>query len=317
MWPRHPENPKAYPPLPLYEQDQVIETNPSMDKLTGFYTQHAVRFIEENKDKPFFLYVPHTMPHVPLGAGPEFKGKSGYGLYGDVVSELDWSVGQICDAIKRNGLDENTLVIFTSDNGPWTTYGDHAGSSGGLREAKGTSFEGGIREPFVARWPGRIPAGAVVHEPAMTIDLLPTFAKLIGAELPTDRVIDGKDVWPLLSAQPGAKCPHEAYFIYWGEHLEAVRSGKWKLHFPHDYRETPKVRATGGTPTKAGKGHIDLALFDLGSDPGETTDVAKDHPDVVKHLEQLADGMRKDLGDSAKKEKGSGRREPGRVTGQK
>jgi arylsulfatase A-like enzyme len=317
MWPKHPENPKAYPPLPLYEQDQVIETNPSMDKLTGFYTRHAVQFIEENKDRPFFLYVPHSMPHVPLGAGPAFKGKSGHGLYGDVVSELDWSVGQICDAIKRNGLDENTLVIFTSDNGPWTTYGDHAGSSGGLREAKGTSFEGGIREPFVARWPGKIPAGAVVHEPAMTIDLLPTLAKLIGAELPKDRVIDGKDVWPLLSAQPGARCPHEAYFIYWGEHLEAVRSGRWKLHFPHDYRETPKVRATGGTPTKAGKGHIDLALFDLEADRGETTDVAKDHPDVVKHLQALADGMRKDLGDSATKQKGSGRREPGRVTGQK
>jgi arylsulfatase A len=313
MWPRHPENPKAYPPLPLYEQDKVVETNPSMDKLTGFYTRHAVRFIDENKDKPFFLYVPHTMPHVPLGAGPDFKGKSGHGLYGDVVSELDWSVGQICDAIKRNGLDDNTLVIFTSDNGPWTTYGDHAGSSGGLREAKGTSFEGGIREPFVARWPGKIPAGAVVHEPAMTIDLLPTFAKLIGVELPKDRVIDGMDAWPLLSAQPGAKSPHEAYYIYWGEHLEAVRSGKWKLHFPHDYRETPKVRATGGTPSKAGKGHIDLALFDLDADPGETTDVAKDHPDVVKHLEQLADAMRKDLGDSATKQKGSGRREPGRV----
>jgi arylsulfatase A-like enzyme len=313
MWPRHPEHPEAYPPLPLYDQDKVVETNPDMDGLTGLYTRHAVRFVEENKDKPFFLYVPHSMPHVPLGAGPAFKGKSGFGLYGDVVSELDWSVGQICDAVKRNGLEEDTLVIFTSDNGPWTTYGDHAGSSGGLREAKGTSFEGGIREPFVARWPGHIPAGAVVHEPAMTIDLLPTLAKLIGAELPKDRVIDGKDVWPLLSAQPGAKCPHDAYYIYWGEHLEAVRSGKWKLHFPHDYRETPKVRATGGKPTKAGRGHIGLALFDLEADRGETTDVAKAHPDVVKHLEQLADGMRKELGDSATKQKGSGRRQPGRV----
>jgi arylsulfatase A-like enzyme len=122
MWPRHPENPKAYPPLPLYEQDKVIETNPSMDELTGLYTQRAVRFIDANKDKPFFLYVPHSMPHVPLGAGQDFKGKSGHGLYGDVISEIDWSVGQICDALKRNGLEENTLVVFTRDNGPWTTY---------------------------------------------------------------------------------------------------------------------------------------------------------------------------------------------------
>jgi arylsulfatase A-like enzyme len=314
MWPKHPENPKGYPPLPLYEQEKVVETNPSMDKLTGLYTERAVRFIDANKEKPFFLYVPHSMPHVPLGAGPDFKGKSGYGLYGDVVSEIDWSVGQICDALKRNGLEENTLVIFTSDNGPWTTYGDHAGSSGGLREAKGTSFEGGIREPFVARWPGKIPAGAVVREPVMTIDLLPTFAKLVGGELPADRKIDGKDVWALLSAKAGAKSPHEAYFIYWGELLEAVRSGKWKLHFPHPYRETPKVRATGGTPTKAGTGHIDLALFDLESDPGETKDVAKDHPEVVEHIKKLAENMRKDLGDSATKEKGAGRREPGRIT---
>ena len=313
MWPKHPENPKGYPPLPLYEQDKVLETNPSMDKLTGFYTGHAVRFIEANKDKPFFLYVPHTMPHVPLGAGPNFKGKSGFGLYGDVVSELDWSVGQILDAIKRSNLDDNTLVMFASDNGPWTTYGDHAGSAGPLREAKGTSFEGGVREPFIARWPGKIPAGKVCHEPAMTIDILPTIAKLLDVELPKDKKIDGKDIWPLISSQPGAKSPHEAYYIYWNEHLEAVRAGKYKLHFPHDYRETPKIRATGGTPTKAGVGHVDLALYDLENDVGETTNVAAQYPDQVKRLQALADNMRKDLGDSATKQKGAGRREPGRA----
>jgi arylsulfatase A len=313
MWPRHPESPKAYPPLPLYEQDKIVETMPDMDKLTGLYTRHAVRFVEENKDRPFFLYVPHSMPHVPLGAGPEFKGKSGHGLYGDVIAEIDWSVGQICDAIQRNGLDDNTIVIFTSDNGPWTTYGDHAGSSGGLREAKGTSFEGGVRVPFVARWPGKIAAGSTCREPAMTIDLLPTFAKLLGVPLPADRKIDGKDVWPLISGQPGARSPQEAYFIYWNEHLEAVRSGKWKLHFPHAYRETPEVRATGGTPTKAGTGRIELALFDLEADPSETRDVAKEHPEVVKRLQDLASEMRKELGDSATREKGAGRREPGRV----
>jgi len=313
MWPKHPENPKAYPDLPLYENDKVIETNPDMDKLTGFYTDHAVKFIDAHKNEPFFLYVPHSMPHVPLGAGPMFKGKSGFGLYGDVVAELDWSVGQILDALKRNGLDDNTLVIFASDNGPWTTYGDHAGSAGPLREAKGTSFEGGVREPFIARWPGKIPGGKVCHEPAMTIDLLPTLAKLIGVELPKDKKIDGLDIWPLITSQPGATSPHEALFIYWVDHLEAVRAGKYKLHFPHDYRQTPKVRAHDGIPTKAGVGHVGLALFDLENDPGETTDVSAQYPDVVKHLESLANEMRKDLGDSATKQKGDGRREPGRA----
>jgi arylsulfatase A len=313
MWPRHPETPKAYPPLPLYENQKVIETNPDMDKLTGFYTDHAVRFIDEHRDKPFFLYVPHTMPHVPLGAGPNFKGKSGFGLYGDVVAELDWSLGQIAEALRRNNLEDNTLLIFSSDNGPWTTYGDHAGSAGPLREAKGTSFEGGVREPFIARWPAHIPAGEVCHEPAMTIDLLPTIAKLLNVDLSANKKIDGKDIWPLLSAPPGAKSPHDALFIYWQEHLEAVRSGQWKLHFPHDYRETPKIRAHGGTPTKPGVGHIDLALFDLENDVGETTNVAAQHPDVVQRLGQLADEMRTDLGDSATKQKGTGRREPGRA----
>jgi arylsulfatase A len=312
MWPKHPETPKDYPDLPLYENDKVIETNPDMDKLTGFYTEHAVKFIDANKDKPFFLYVPHSMPHVPLGAGPMFKGKSGFGLYGDVVAELDWSVGQILDALKRNNLDENTLVMFASDNGPWTTYGDHAGSAGPLREAKATSFEGGIREPFIARWPGKIPAGLTCRQPAMTIDLLPTLAKLIGVELPKDKKIDGKDIWPLFTSAE-AKSPQEAYYIYWNEHLEAIRMGKYKLHFPHDYRETPKIRAHGGIPTKPGTGHVGLSLFDLENDPGETTDLSAQYPDFVKQIEELAAKMREDLGDSATKQKGAGRREPGRV----
>jgi arylsulfatase A-like enzyme len=203
--------------------------------------------------------------------------------------------------------------MFASDNGPWTTYGDHAGSAGPLREAKGTSFDGGVREPFIARWPGHIPTGKVCKEPAMTIDILPTVAKLLGVELPKDKKIDGLDIWPLITSQPGAKCPHEAFYVYWNEHLEAVRAGKYKLHFPHDYRETPKVRAHGGIPTKAGVGHIGLALFDLENDPGETTNLADQYPEVVKHIEALADTMRADLGDSATKQKGTGRRQPGRA----
>ena len=164
-----------------------------------------MRFIERHRDKPFFLYVPHTMPHVPLFVSDRFKGKTGGGLYGDVIAEIDWSVGQILEAVKRMGLDDNTLVIFTSDNGPWLSYGNHGGSPGPFREGKGTAFEGGVRVPFVARWPGRIPAGASVTDvPAMTIDLLPTLARLAGAAAPSERVIDGRDIWPLL-AEPARR----------------------------------------------------------------------------------------------------------------
>ena len=195
------------------------------------------------------------MPHVPLFAGEKFKGKSKPGLYGDVIQEIDWSVGEILAALKKHGLEENTLVIFTSDNGPWLSYGNHAGSAGPLREGKGTVCEGGVRVPFVARWPGQIPAGSVQDEPAMTIDLLPTVAKLIGAELPK-HPIDGKDIGALLRGEPGAKCPHEAYFHYYAQgELQAVRSGKWKLMLPHTYRTMAgQPPGKDGTPGRtAGK----------------------------------------------------------------
>jgi arylsulfatase A-like enzyme len=285
-------------------------------------TGHAVRFIDEHeatsgKDKPFFLYVPHPLPHVPLGVSSSFAGKSGRGTYGDVVAEIDWSVGQILGALRRHGLEENTLVLFTSDNGPWTTYGDHAGDAGPLREAKATSFEGGVRVPCVMQWPGKIPPGSVCREPVMTIDVLPTVARALGVELPKDRIIDGKDLTELLMAggqRPPDRPPvHDALYIYWGEHLEAVRSGKWKLHFPHEYRMHPEQRATGGKPNKARVGKIGPALFDLENDIGETTDVADQHPDVLERLKGLADRMRQDLGDTATKQPGTGRRPPGKA----
>jgi arylsulfatase A len=241
------------------------------------------------------------MPHVPLHVSAKFVGKSRRGLFGDVIEEIDWSVGQVMDALKRNGLDDNTLVIFSSDNGPWLSYGDHAGSAGPFREGKGTTFEGGVREPAIFRWPGRIPAGATCREPAMTIDILPTMARLIGAELPRGLVLDGKDIWPLVSAQPGAKSPHEALYFYWNRELQAVRAGKWKLHFPHDYRaQTETTRtARGGKPGQYRQEKIAAtSLFDLEADPGETKDVAADHPDVVERLSGLGDGARRDLGDS-------------------
>lgn len=311
MWPKHPTS--KFPELPLIEGEKVVELNPDQSKLTTAYTERAVRFIERNRDRPFFLYVPHAMPHVPLHVSDRHKGKSGQGLYGDVIAEIDWSVGEILKAIQRHGLDEQTLVIFTSDNGPWLSYGNHGGSAGPLREGKGTSWEGGVRVPCVARWPGHVPAGRVCREPGMTIDLLPTFARLAGAELPKNR-IDGLDISPILLGQPGAKNPHDAYFFYWDRHLQAVRSGWWKLHFPHDYRSLAgKPGGKDGKPNPYSQAKTGLALYDLESDPGETKDVAAAHADVVARLTRLADAAREDLGDSATKKEGKGVRAPGRL----
>jgi arylsulfatase A len=311
MMPKHPTD--KYPDLPLLEGETISEYNPDQAKLTAWYTERAVKFIEKNKDRPFFLYVPHTMPHVPLHVSDRFKGKSKQGLYGDVIVELDWSVGQILAAVKQRGLDEQTLVIFTSDNGPWLSYGNHAGDAGELREGKATTWEGGVREPCIMRWPGKIPAGAVCREPVMTIDILPTVAKLAGAELPGHR-IDGLDVWPLLAAKPGALSPHDAYYFYWDRHLQAVRSGAWKLHFPHTYQTLAgKAGGSDGKPADYSQAETPLALFDLEKDPGETTNLADKHPDVVERLKGLADRAREDLGDSATKQEGKGVRPPGRI----
>ncbi len=304
MWPKHPTD--RFPDLPLFEGEKVIEYNPDQTKLTTWYTERAVKFIEKNKDRPFFLYVPHTMPHVPLHVSDRFKGKSKQGLYGDVIMEIDWSVGEILAALKKHGLDEQTLVIYTSDNGPWLSYGNHAGSAGPLREGKMTTWEGGVREPCLMRWPGHIPAGIVCREPAMTIDILPTVARLAGAELPK-HPIDGLDIWPLVTGKPGAKSPHEAFYFYWDRHLEAVRSGRWKLHFPHAYITlSGKPGGRDGKPALYKEGKTLLALYDLETDPGETRDAAKEHPDVVRHLEALADKAREELGDSATGQRGKG-----------
>lgn len=316
MWPKHPEaKPGTYPPLPLMEGDQVVQTMPDQTQFTTWYTERAVQFIAQNRDRPFFLYLAHSMPHVPLHVSDKFKGKSRQGLYGDVIMEIDWSVGKILAALKQHRLDRRTLVVFTSDNGPWLSYGNHAGSAGPLREGKGTCWEGGVREPFVARWPGKIPAGRVCREPAMTIDLLPTIARLTRADLPRHK-IDGLDIWPLLSGDPKAKNPHEAYYFYYEDNqLQAVMSGRWKLMLPHTYR-TLEGQPAGrdGTPTKYVSRKIERPeLYDLEADIGEQQDVAAGHPDVVKRLEALADKARDDLGDSLVKRVGQGVREPGRV----
>lgn len=313
MWPNHPTAGKSFPPLPLIEGEKVVQTMPDQTQLTTWYTQRSVRFIENNKDRPFLLYLAHNMPHVPLHVSERFKGRSARGLYGDVIMEIDWSVGEILQTLQRLDLDRHTLVIFTSDNGPWLSYGDHAGSAGPLREGKATEFEGGVREACIMRWPGKIPAGTSTNELASTIDILPTIAKLIGVELPKDRIIDGRDIWPLMSGQPGAKTPHDAFYFYWGQELQAVRSGPWKLHFPHAYPSPGQPRGSGGKPGPYVQKKIGLELFNLEADVGETTNVAAQHPDVVKRLEELAQRAREDLGDTRTGRKGKNVRPAGQL----
>ena len=330
MWPLHPDlvklppdaaaRKRGYPDLVMYDGEQVVipkVTHENQNQLTTWYTERAVKFIDAHKDGPFLLYVAHNMPHVPLHVSDKFRGKTERGLYGDVIAEIDWSVGQILEALKRNGLDRNTWVIFTSDNGPWLSYGDHGGSAGPLREGKGTNWEGGTREPCIMRWPGRIPAGTDCNDMFMTIDLFPTIARRIGAKLPKHK-IDGLDVWPIISRQPGAKNPHRSYWFYYEvNELQAVSSndGRWKLQLPHTYR-TLAGRPGGreGTPAPYQNRKLEKAeLYDLASEIGESTNVAEQHPDIVKRLEAEADKARADLGDALTKQPGPGRREPGRL----
>lgn len=299
MWPKHPTT--KFPDLPMIEGEKVIAMNPDQTKLTTSYTERATQFITKNKDRPFFLYLAHSMPHVPLFVSDRHKGKSEAGMYGDVIMEIDWSVGQILDTLQKLGIDDDTLVIFTSDNGPWLSYGNHSGSAGVLREGKGTAWEGGVRVPFIARWPGRIPADKTQPEPAMTIDMLPTIARLTGAKLPAGK-LDGKDITPLLMSEAGAKSPHEAYFFYWNNELHGVRSGPWKLYFPRTYRTLEGSKAgNDGQPGPYKNVNAPLELFHLDKDLSEKTNVAEQHPDVVRRLEAVADRMRADLGDSLKK----------------
>ncbi len=284
-------------PLPLIRNEEVIEQPAVLETLTERYTEEAIKFIKENKERPFFLYFPHTFPHVPLAASERFRGKSAGGLYGDVVECIDWSVGRVLDTLKELGLEDNTLVIFSSDNGPWAQKRPNAGTAGPLRSSKGSTFEGGMREPFIARWPGKIPAGSICSEMATALDILPTFARLAGAKVPTDRIIDGRDIWPLISCRPGAVTPRESFSYYKGDQLQAVRSGKWKLVLPH----------------KNGTEDVRLSLYDLKADIGERNDLSKEYPGIVKRLQALADQCREDLGDALTGAPGKNRRAPGRV----
>ncbi|MEI6679240.1 MAG: sulfatase [Mariniphaga sp.] len=305
-----------YRPLKLIDGNKEVKEITSMDdqaQLTTIYTEHAVSFIDRHKKEPFFLYMPYAMPHVPIAASNKFKGKSEQGVYGDVLMEIDWSVGQIMETLTKNGLTENTLVIFTSDNGPWLNFGNHAGSAGGLREGKGTSWEGGQRVPCIMKWPGHIPEGLVCNKIASTIDVLPTLAHITQSPLPAHK-IDGVNILPLMTGDQNAN-PREVFLYYYNANcLEAVQKNQWKLVFPH-----PSRTYEGFAPGKDGVGgktasvQVGSALYDLRRDPGERYDVKEYNPEVVAELSKIADEARLDLGDGIMNIKGANVREPGRV----
>jgi arylsulfatase A len=293
MWKYHPESPDYWGqwPLQFWENGSItIEevTGKEQTQLTTWYTEHAVDFINRNKNNPFLLYVPHSMPHVPLFCSDKFKDKSGAGLYGDVMMEIDWSVGRIVDALRANKLDENTVVILTSDNGPWISYGNHAGKTP-FREAKGTSFDGGIRSACIVKYPHRITPGTVSEKTFCTIDILPTLCFLAGAEL-SGNEIDGKNVWDLIRGKPGATNPHEYYAFSNGSQFEGVISGdgKWKLHLPHNYRTLVEA-GKDGAAGKYRQDRIELSLFDMENDPYEHVNVIDKYPDIAAKLQHFAE----------------------------
>lgn len=318
MWPLHPWQGSIFdfPVLPLMNNEKVIDTLEDQSLITTLYTEKAVDFIKRNKEQPFFLYVPHSMPHVPLYVSEKFKGKSAGGLYGDVIEEIDWSVGQILEALEQNGLTDNTLVIFTSDNGPWLSYGAHSGSALPLREGKGTALEGGVRVPCVMKWPGVIPAGTIEARPAMTIDLLPTIAKLTSAKLPAKK-IDGKDMSYLLKGEKTDSLHHVSYYFYYHTNeLHAILSGdgEWKLYLPHTYRSlNDRTGTADGLPIDYDQNEMGLELYNLQDDIGETTNVAEDHPKIAQRLLQQAEAARNELGDALTGVEGNGNRALGIV----
>ena len=308
---------KRYPQLPFFKNFDVVKEIKTLEdqaQLTTELTEAAVDFIERNKDNPFFLYVPHPMPHTPIAVSDKFKGKSGQGRYGDVIMEIDWSVGQIMNKLKEHQLDKNTIFIFTSDNGPWLNFGNHAGSASPLREGKGTAWEGGQREPCVVSYPNGIEGGRVIDTPMMTIDLLPTIAEITGAKLP-ELKIDGKSVWDIWTGKSN-KSPHDAYFFYYkSNELHGVRYNDWKLYFPHTYRSlNGREGGKDGYPVNYDMNKIDeIELYDLNNDISESKNVADQHPKIVLEIKSLADEMRKKLGDKLLNIKGTENRPAGSV----
>lgn len=330
----HPSLAAEMPPLPLLDGERVAELDPDQSTFTARFTAKSVDFIERHRDRPFFLYLPHVMPHVPIFASAKFKGRSGRGLYGDVVEELDDAIGTVLATLRETGLEKNTIVLFFSDNGAWMSYGEHAGSNRPFREGKLTCFEGGVRSPLIVRWPGQVPAGRTCGTPFMSIDLLPAFVEAIGGKAPSLK-IDGRSALSLLRGASDA-APHEALFYYAGEELHAVRSGQWKLHFAHPYLTNIGNPGKAGKPSAYGEyaplpitdssmnaiasrhgqkvAAQPLALYDLTTDPGETRDLSAQHPEIVARLSALAGPVRIALGDKLTGAPGTERRPAGFVS---
>ena len=293
----------------LYRNEKLVDKKADMATLTERYTDEAIGFMTRNKDKPFFVYLPHTMPHTLLDASPRFKGKSPRGLYGDVIEEIDHNVGRILDAIREMNLADNTYVLYTSDNGPWliknkdladgALAGDHGGSAGPLRSGKVSTWEGGQRVPTILWGPNRVPAGTTCDKLASTVDVLPTFAALAGGEAPQDRVIDGEDIRHLFHGDFDKANPDKTYYYYLRSHLQAVRQGKWKLHLPRP-KEPRWLKPFSVNDHIARADRVGFEhpfLVDLDADLGETTNVADEHPEIVQQLLAVAETARDDIGD--------------------
>ncbi len=312
MWPFHPQY--EFPDLPTIEGNEVVGYNTDQTKFTTDYTTRAVSFIKKNRKKPFFLYLAHSMPHVPLAVSDKFKGKSEQGLFGDVMMEIDWSIGQVMAALEEAGVADNTLIVLTSDNGPWANYGNHAGSTGGLREAKACTFDGGNRVPCIVYWKGHTKPGTICNKLSSNIDLLPTFAEITGAPLPNHK-IDGVSLLPLIEGQKDAN-PRKSFVYYYHKNdLEAVTDGEFKLVFPHKYVTYGAYEpGNDGQPGQLTNAEIRKPeLYDLRRDPGERYNVIGQHPDVVQKLMKIADEAREDLGDNLTRKKGTGRREAAKI----
>lgn len=314
MWFRNTN--RKFPPLPLIENEKTIDTISEQSWFTQRFTEKAVDFIEINKSNPFFLYLAHPMPHIPIYVSEKFKGKSGKGLYADVIMEIDWSVGEIIKKLKKLKLEENTLLIVASDNGPWLPFGNHAGVTNGLRESKGTSWDGGVRTPCLMYWKGKLPKGVKINMPIMNIDILPTIAHITNTSAP-EKSIDGINVWSSLSSAGKIEIADRPLFIYYNTNeLQAMRWKNWKLYFPHTYNSMEGV-----TPGNDGKRSQtkqvkleSLELYDLSNDKGEKIDLAAKFPEILAQMNAMADEIRKKIGDSLKGIKGTENREPGRVT---
>ncbi|WP_346237071.1 sulfatase [Niabella insulamsoli] len=290
-----------YAPLPLIDGNKTVKIIASFadqDQLTTQYTERAVSFIKKNKNNPFFLYFAHSMMHVPLGVSDKFKGKSGAGMFGDVIEEVDWSVGQVMKTLKDNGLAENTIVIFTSDNGPWLNFGNHAGNTSGLREGKGTAWDGGVKVPGIISWPAHAKAGVVSNKLLTTMDLLPTLAEICGAKQPVKK-IDGVSFKDLLLGDMNSTPRNEFAYYYDRNNLKAIRKGQWKLVFPAKSRTygPPSTIENDRYPGKTYEVEVPLALYNLSTDPGEDRDVKDHHPEIVKELDATAQKYREQLGD--------------------